>query len=110
MDGRNTMKVSRPIETTGIFTDNDGNTMDYAVYVYGVSIFADAANSFMGVYDCDTTAELLSSTIYSVDEIGEATQYDTATTWYASPVYFNDGVGAIISVGVGYVYYGPPGL
>lgn len=99
---------SQPIETSGIFTDNDGNTMDYPVWIYGIKIYADASSSFMGIYDCDTTYELLhQGTVTAKDEIGEATQYDTATEYYSDPLYFSDGVGAIISTGVGFVKYGP---
>ena len=100
-------KKSRPLETSGVFTDKDGKTMDYGVWIYGISIFADQANSYMGTYDCDTADELNASTIYPRDEVGEATQYDTATNMYLTPEYYSDGVGAIIFTGVGSVLYGP---
>ena len=110
VDGRNALKASQKIEATGVMTDGAGNTMDYSTYVYGVSIYADDASSFVGVYDCDTTAELIAATIYPKVEIGEATQYDTEIIWFPSPIYFDDGVSVIMSTGVALVYYGPPGL
>ena len=101
------LRTSRPRETTGIFIDDSGNTMDYGVWIYGIKIFADAANSFVGFYDCDTTAELIADTTYPKDEIGEATQYDTAERYYSTPEYYSDGVGAIMATGVAFVMYGP---
>ena len=101
------IRTSEPIESTGILVDRDGNTMDYPVWIYGVTIFADASSSFVGLYDVDTDAELTSATIAAKDEIGEATQYDSETKWYPKPAYYSDGVGAIITTGVAQVHYGP---
>ena len=105
--GRYGLHTSRPLQAEGIFTDDDGNTMDYGVWVYGVTIMADDANSFAGLYDCDTTSELLATTIYPKDEIGEATQYDSQTKMYDKPFWYSDGVGAIIKTGIVFVHYGP---
>ena len=104
---RHSIRASRTIETTGILTDQDGVTMDYSVWVYGVSIYADAASSYVGLYDCDTTAELNSASEYPKYEVGEPTQYEVTTEWFDEPLYFGDGVGAIIFTGVAIVYYGP---
>lgn len=101
------IQTSRPLETTGVFTDRDGNAMDYAVYVYGISIFADAANSALGVYDTETITEVHNATVYAEDEIGEAVAYDSQAKWYDKPVYYSDGVSGLIQVGVGFVHYGP---
>lgn len=103
------IKTSYSIEAPGIMTDQDGATMDYAIWIYGVSIYADAASSEMGIYDCNTFAELsgASTTIYPRYEIGEPTQYEVTTQMFDKPFYFSDGVGAIIKTGVGFVHYGP---
>jgi hypothetical protein len=74
-------------------------------WVYGMTIFADAANSFMGIYNAATLGACTATTVK--DEIGEATQYDTAEKWYAKPEYFADGVSVVMSTGVGFIYYGP---
>lgn len=99
------LHVSQPIESTGIATDADGVTMDYGVWVYGIRIFADASNSFMGIYNADVVATDLTKANCK-DEIGEATQHDTAERFYDKPMYFSDGVGIVISTGVGWVIYG----
>lgn len=108
---RNSLKTSRPIESTALFTDQDGNTMDYGVWVYGLTIYADAASSYMAVVDCDTTNEIAMShsadTKYAKDEIGEPTQYEVTTVMYTKPFYYSEGVGARIVTGVGFVHYGP---
>lgn len=74
-------------------------------WVYGLEIFADAASSFMGIYNCATLATASDALV--VDEIGEATQYDTQSRRYASPIYFATGVTVVITTGIGWVYYGP---
>lgn len=99
--------TSQTIETTGIVIDEDGNTMDYDVWVYGLTIYADASSSFIGIYNVDTLAELNSATTYPKDELGEPTQFEATTEMYAFPRRFSDGVGAIITVGVGFIHYGP---
>jgi len=102
---RYSTRTSQPLESSGIFTDEDGNEMNYAVWVYGVEIFADEASSFMGVYNTTTVGAATAATVK--DEIGEATQYDTATRFYEQPRYYSSGVVGIISTGVGFVHYGP---
>ena len=102
------LRTSVPRESEGIAVDDNGDTMDYAVWIYGISIMADEASSFMGVYDCDTLTELHATALtYLKDEIGEATQYDSKTVWFDNPKYFSDGVGIVIKTGVGWVHYGP---
>lgn len=97
------IKRSRPLTATGIFTDADGNAMDYDVWVYGVTLYANAANSQANIKDCDTTVELLSATEYPIDEIGEPTQFETTehsfVEMYGRPLHFSDGVGACITTG-----------
>ena len=104
---RDSLRTSQPRESEGIFNDEDGNAMDSGVWVYGITLFADEANSVMGVYDVDTDAELFATTTYSKDEVGEATANDSVDKWYPTPKYFEDGVGAIIKTGVGLIHYGP---
>lgn len=102
-------RTSRGLEATGMFTDADGNTMDDGpYYIYSISIYADAANSFVGVYDVASQADMVGGTEYPRDEIGEATQYDVATKPYNPPAYYAEGVGGIMSTGVAFVEYGPP--
>jgi hypothetical protein len=100
---------SRQKETSGILTDANGNSMDYAVWIYSANIYADAASSFVGFYDADTQAEVNTAVtnVATKDEIGEATQYDCFTKVYATPQYYSDGVWAIMTVGVASVEYGP---
>jgi hypothetical protein len=100
------LHTSRPLESTGVFTDRDGNAMDYAVWIYGVKVYADAATSELGIYDCDTVQEIADGET-AVDEIGEASQYDTAERYYPQPIFFSDGVTGVIATGVGFVIYGP---
>ena len=101
------LMTSRPIEADGILVDQDGNNMDSATWVYGVTIYADsAANAFIGLYNHDDAADLALTTSYSRYEIGEPTQYESTTELFDKPFYFDTGVVAVISVGVAWVYYG----
>ena len=100
--------TTRPQETTGILTGQDGNAMDYEVWVYALGIFADdATNAVCGLYDVDTYVELIAATAYARDEIGEPTQSDFNWNVYDQPIRFEDGLGMVISVGIGFVRYGP---
>jgi len=98
------LKTYGPYETAGTtIATTDG------VWIYGWSIFADASSSFAGIKDCDTTAEINDHSTYPLDdEIGEATQYDSQTKWFAKPIYFSEGLGIALSEGTVFVYYGPP--
>ncbi len=99
--------TTQPQESTGILTGQDGNTMDYEVWVYELGIFADEASSFCGLYDVDTLDELIDGTNFARDEIGEPTQYEFSWNVYSQPIRFTDGLGLIIFTGVGFVKYGP---
>lgn len=103
----NYIRTTQPNESEAILTGQDGETMDYEVWVYGLSIYADAASSFFGLYDADTYAELIATTTYARDEIGEPTQYEYTDKWYPNPIKYLDGLGMIIKTGVGFVHYGP---
>lgn len=76
-------------------------------WVYGITIWADESNSYMAVCNEDTLAETVASTVTILDEIGEASQYESATEWYPIPKYFSDGVSVIIFTGVGFIHKGP---
>lgn len=74
-------------------------------WVYGIKIFADAGNSFAGIYDVATLGAANYTNV--VDEIGEATQYDSAEIKYAKPKYFANGVTVVMTTGVFFIDYGP---
>jgi len=74
-------------------------------WVYGVSIYADSASSNGSVYDSATYQAGSSSNVKC--EIGEATQYDTCTIWFPTPMKFSNGVSVQIDTGVITVYHGP---
>lgn len=99
---RYTIGVSRPLTSNGLFVDADDNTMDYAVWIYGLTIYAGSTNVAANIKNADTTAELLhTSTVYPKDEIGEPTQYETTThnyiEMYGKPMYFSEGVGGCLT-------------
>jgi hypothetical protein len=105
------IKRSQPLTASGIFNDADGNAMDYSVWVYGVSLYANVANSQVNIKDCDTIAELNNATELAIDEIGQPTQFETSEhsfiEMFGRPLYFEDGVGGSISTGgVVFITYG----
>ena len=93
------LRVSAPIET------NTDAALPAGTWVYGIKIYADASSSYMGINDAATVSA--ATVANTKDDIGEATQYDTAETWYAKPMYFTNGVSVQMSVGTGFIYYGP---
>jgi hypothetical protein len=74
-------------------------------WVYSLKLYADAGNSFAGVYDAATVGTCTAATI--VDELGEATQYDSVEIKYEKPKYFATGVSVVMSTGVLIIDYGP---
>lgn len=93
--------------TNGIETSSTASTLGLSsgTWVYGVTIYADAASSFVALYDAST---YVGKTVAdAVTEIGEATQYETVTVWFPKPIYFENGVSCYIATGVAYIYYGP---
>ena len=75
-------------------------------WVYGIKLYADAGSSFATIYDAATY--VFKTVADAVDEIGEATQYDSQVIWYPKPIYFASGVSVYIATGVVYIFYGPP--
>lgn len=94
-------QASFPTKSKKVETDT-ADLYSGPAMVWGISIYADAASSFMGVYDCSTIGATTDAN--NKDEIGEATQYDTATRWYPDGMEFKTGVTVIIATGVGYIY------
>jgi len=88
-------------------TDGTVSALGANTWVYGIKIYATSTSARLGIYDVDTQAELSSSDTEAFDEIGEATQYESTESWYAKPTLFTQGVSALCTNGVGFVYYGP---
>ena len=98
---------SRIRSTKGIEESSTASTLGLSggTWVYGVRLYADASNSFATIYDATTyDAKTVAE---AVDELGEATQYETVTVWYPKPIYFENGVSIYIATGVAYIFYGP---
>ena len=94
------------IQTTNGISTSTALVLPAGTWVYGVKIYASAASSAIAVYDAAT---YVGSTIAdAIDEVGEATQYESQVVWYPKPIYCANGVSAYILAGVGYIYYGPP--
>lgn len=94
--------------TKGIETSQTAATTGLAAgtWVYGFKVYADASSSWAALYDATTYVAKAADEI--VDEIGEATQYDSVEAWYPEPIYFENGVSVQITTGVVYIFYGPP--
>jgi len=99
------VSANRIRSTTGIEA-SEAAVLPAGTWVYGLSIYADAASSQVAIFDAATTATTTASA--AIDEIGEATQYDTETHWYPEPIYFENGVSVWITTGVAVIFYGPP--
>jgi hypothetical protein len=101
-----TGEAARGIQTSDPVEADTAAVLTGPVWVYGISIYADAAASFAGIYNGDPT----DGSIKAEDEIGEATQYETTTKWYAKPVWYSGDVGVLMTTGVFFIYYGAEGL
>ena len=98
---------SRIRSTKGIETSSTASTLglDSGTWVYGVRLYADASSSFVTLYDATTYVD--KTVADAIDEVGEATQYESVTIWYPKPIYFENGVSVYIATGVAYIFYGP---
>ena len=96
---------ARVKSTTGI-ESNSSLELPANTWVYGIKLYADASNSFMAIYDAAAVA-VTDTGANAIDEIGEATQYDSVEVWYPKPIKFVNGVSVIITTGVGFIFYGP---
>lgn len=83
----NTDSVSDPLTTTT-------SAITKGTVIYGMSVFAGTAGGAAGLYDEDDIHDLAAEGQESskvVDEIGEATQYDTAYTDWVAPIKLETG-------------------
>lgn len=82
-------------------TANTALLLPAGTWVYGISIHATTAGAQMGIYNVATLGAATSPT----DEVGEATQYNTAFSPWPEPICFTNGVTVLITNGVGFVEY-----
>ena len=92
------------VQSSGAIESHSNLELPAGTWVYGIKLYADASSSWMAVYNSATTE---GQEAYIIDEIGEATQYDSQVVWYPKPIYCANGVSVRILIGTGYVYYGP---
>lgn len=76
-------------------------------WVYGIGIHATSASAEFAIYDVATLGAATVANMGNGDEIGEASQYDSAEKPFPKPRYFTNGVTAIVNNGVGFIEYGP---
>ncbi len=75
-------------------------------WVYGTKVYATGTNGSLGLYDVDSTADLLLSTTEPKDENGEATSGATNIDWLTKPIFFDEGVSVIITNANALIYTG----
>jgi hypothetical protein len=92
------LRISKAVEA------NEALILPAGTWVYGMKVYADAASSFMGVYNSATMGACTNDNV--IGEVGEATQYDTETQMFPVPIFCSEGVSVVIGVGVGFVFYG----
>lgn len=95
------------VQSTGPIEASADLKLPADTWVYGIKVFADASSSVMAIYNAATYNAGTEGNL-DIDEIGEATQYDSVEVWYPKPIFFDTGVSVFITTGVGYIFYGPP--
>jgi len=70
---------------------NDAVLVAAPCYIYGVTVFADAASSFVKIYDAATAAAVTAGGVTVKVEIGESTQYDSRRYAFDKPIKMNSG-------------------
>ncbi len=95
------------IRSTGAIESATDLKLPAGTWVYGTRIYADASSSWMAVYNAATYAAGDNDLSLIIDEIGEATQYESQTNWFKKPIYCSSGVSVQITTGIGIIFYGP---
>jgi len=78
-------------------TQSDETMISGPTYVYGATVFANAANSFVLLYDSATAPAGTGKEVKV--EVGEATQYGTRRYDFDPPIKFDAGVYADVTSG-----------
>ena len=113
LDNTGELQYSDPITEANRIKDDQyklgavakGSGADVAVtsgpaYVYAVTVYATAANSYVNLHDAASA-----TTGTQKIEVGEATQYETTRQVYDPPVYFKTAVYADVTNGAFVVEY-----
>ena len=79
-------------------TNTDGVLADSPTYIYAVTIYPAAANSYVLLYDNATLAGSLANGKVSI-EVGEAVQYTTKREVFDPPILMEKGVYADLTSG-----------
>lgn len=96
------------IRSTGVLTSKNNLVLPADTWVYGWSIWPSSANSYAALYNAAALDTDAAEPEAIVDEVGEATQYDTKTVWFPKPILFTNGVSVRVVTGTAIVFYGPP--
>ena len=95
------------VQTTGAYEISENLILPAGTWVYGVRLYADESSSVAVVYNAATFAEGEADITLKIDELGEATQYNSQFITYPKPIYCENGVSVGITLGIMFVYYGP---
>ena len=79
-----------------VSTEHDVQLVSRPAYIYAVTVWADAANSYAFLHD--TSAAPAASDKPKV-EVGEASQYDSARTVFDPPLQMENGIYADVTSG-----------
>lgn len=79
-----------------VSTEHDVQLVSRPAYIYAVTVWADAANSYAFLYD--TSAAPAASDKPKV-EVGEASQYDSVRTVFDPPLQMSTGIYADVTSG-----------
>lgn len=87
-----------------VSTEHDVALISRPVYIYAVTVWADAANSYVMLYDL-TSAPTGDPTHKPKLEVGEATQYRSTRYEFAKPIKMVNGIYADVTSGSVVVEY-----
>jgi hypothetical protein len=90
------------VNMAGAYTAVDAAVVARPALVYGITAYADAANTHCDVYDASTTP---ANGVKPKIEVGEATQYRTTRYTYDPPLKFTTGVYVDAAAGSCHIEY-----
>jgi len=96
------------VQSSGLLTGKNNLVFSAGTWVYGWKIYASSASSISTLYDAVALDTDIAETEYIIDELGEATQYDSVEVWFPKPIRFARGVSVRCITGAAVVFVGPP--
>lgn len=95
------------VQSSGLLTGKNNLVYSAGTWVYGWKVYASSASSYSTLYDAVALDTDIAEPEFIIDELGEATQYESTEVWFPKPIQFARGVSVRCITGAAIVFVGP---